>query len=186
MKSGDKERRWRVLESQYLHKRPWLTVRLEKLQMPNGKVVPEYYVLEYPDWINVIAITEAKEFVMVKQYRPGIGKSFYELCAGVCEQDDSSPLEAAKRELLEETGYGGGIWREFLHIAPNASASNNWSHCFIAKNVKKISKQLLDESEDLTVHLFSFQQVKKLLERGNIVQATMVAPLWKFVAKYNI
>ncbi|MFA5651116.1 MAG: NUDIX hydrolase [Proteiniphilum sp.] len=181
-KRKDDPGRWRVLESEYLHNRPWLTVRRETLQMPNGTVVPEYYVLEYPDWVNIIAITKEKQFILVKQYRPGIGATCVELCAGVCEKSDASPLISAQRELMEETGYGGGEWREFMRVAPNASAANNFSYCFIAENVKKMGEQALDASEELTVHLFSFEEVKELLEEGKIIQATMAAPLWKYIA----
>ncbi len=185
MKQKKESLNWKVLESNYLHKRPWLTERLEKLLMPNGNIVPEYYVLEYPNWVNIIAITKEKKFVMVKQYRPGIGEICLELCAGVCEKEDVSPLISAQRELLEETGYGGGSWTEFIRIAPNASAANNWSYCFIAVDVEKIGEQALDDSEDLSVHLLTFMEVRELLENGKIVQATMAAPLWKFMAKYH-
>lgn len=181
-KQKDNPGRWRVLDSEYLHHRPWLTVRRETLQMPDGTVVPEYYVLEYPNWVNIIAITKEKQFVLVKQFRPGIQETCLELCAGVCEKNDASPLISAQRELLEETGYGGGEWTEFMRVAPNASAANNYSYCFIAENVEKIAEQALDTSEDLTVHLFSFEEVKKMLEEGMFIQATMVAPLWKFMA----
>lgn len=182
MDPENEKRRWKVLESEYLHRRPWLTVRKEKLQMPDGTVVPEYYVLEYPDWVNIIAITREGKFIMVKQYRPGIEETCFELCAGVSEKEDASPLVSAQRELMEETGYGGGTWREFMRIAPNASATNNYSYCFIAEDVEKLGDQALDESEALTVHLLSFEELKELLEKGEIVQATMAAPLWKYMA----
>ncbi len=176
---------WKVLESEYLHKRPWLTVRKEKLEMPNGNVIPEYYVLEYPNWVNTIAITKEGQFIMVQQYRPGIEKTCFELCAGVCEKKDPSVLAAAQRELLEETGYSGGTWTEFMRVAPNASAANNYSWCFVAENVEKTGDQALEESEELTVHLLTFEQVKELLASGQIIQATMAAPLWKYVAIHD-
>lgn len=177
--------RWEVLEREYLHDRPWLTVRRETLRMPDGTLVPEYYVLEYPDWVNIIAITKERQFIMVRQYRPGIGETCLELCAGVREEEDASPLISAQRELLEETGYGGGEWSEFARVAPNASAMNNYSYCFIAENVEKIGEQSLDISEDLTVHHFSFEELKEQLEKGNIVQATMAAALWKYMATHD-
>lgn len=176
---------WKVMHSEYLHREPWLTVRKEILKLPNGAVTPDYYVLEYANWVNIIAITKDEQFVMVRQYRHGIGKTCMELCAGVCEANDASPLESAKRELMEETGYGGGTWTLWLCVAPNASANTNYSYCFVAEGVEKIGAQTLDESEDLTVHLFSFDEVKAMLENGEIVQATMAAPLWKFVAQRN-
>ena len=101
---------WKVLHSEYLSRKPWLTVRCDHLKLPNGNEIPNYYVLEYPDWINVLAITKDQKFVFVKQYRHALGITAYELCAGVCETSDASPLESAKRELSEETGYGNGTW----------------------------------------------------------------------------
>ena len=177
--------KWNVLERKYLHNRPWLTVRRETLQMPDGRVVPEYYILEYPDWVNTIAITREGQFIMVKQYRPGIDATCLELCAGVREEEDASPLVSAQRELLEETGYGGGEWSEFMRISPNASAMNNFSYCFIAKNVEKIGEQSLDSSEELTVHLFTPEELEEQLVQGNIIQATMAAPLWKYMALHQ-
>jgi len=176
---------WKVLESEYLHKRPWLTVRKEKLQMSNGKVIPEYYVLEYPNWVNIIAITKEGQFILVQQYRPGIGETCFELCAGVCEKEDPSLLASAQRELMEETGYGGGTWSEFMRVAPNASAANNYSWCFIAEGVEKTGDQALDEAEELMVHLLNYEQVRELLSSGQIVQATMAAPLWKYMAIHD-
>lgn len=174
-----------MIESEYLHREPWLTVRKEKLRMPNGNIVPDYYVLEYPNWVNIIAITQDNLFVLVSQYRHGIEKSCFEICAGVCDNTDHSALEAAKRELLEETGYGNGTWEEFMKIAPNASAANNYSYCFVARNVQKVSFPSPEQSEDINVHLFTYEEMKHLITSGQIVQATMLAPLWKFIAEFE-
>ena len=112
MKASDDDRKWKVLKSEYLFKRPWLTARRDEVELPNGARNPEYYVLEYPNWVNVLAITRDGKFLMVRQYRHGLGKTCYELCAGVCEATDASPLDAARRELLEETGYFYGASAE--------------------------------------------------------------------------
>lgn len=77
---------WEVLSSVYLIKRPWLTARKDCVKLPNGIVNDEFYVLEYPEWVNVIAITKDGKMVLVHQYRHGIRKTCYELCAGVCEE----------------------------------------------------------------------------------------------------
>ena len=103
-------RPWRVLSSEYVARRPWFTVRRESVELPTGAVVPEWYVFEFPDWVNVIARTREGLFVMISQYRHALGETRYELVAGTCEQGET-PLESAQRELLEEAGYGGGsIW----------------------------------------------------------------------------
>ena len=117
-------KKWKVRSSEYLFKRPWLTVRKDCLQLPNNAVIDEYYVLEYPSWINVIAITKDGRFVMVEQYRHGLGEVFTELVAGVVEKGEP-PLEAAKRELAEETGFGGGTWSLLTVLGPNPGNMNN-------------------------------------------------------------
>ena len=129
-KNYNDDGKWKILDSSYLSRRPWLTVRREILETPQGKKIPEYYVLEYPDWVNVIARTKDGEFIFVRQYRHGLGVTEYELCAGVCEKSDKSPLDAAKRELAEETGFGGGQWRLLMTTCANPSTQNNVTHCF--------------------------------------------------------
>ena len=106
-----KDMKWDVLHSEYIIRRPWLTARRDKVRLPDGRVNDEYYVLEYPDWVNVIAITPDDRFVLVRQYRHGLGRTSFELCAGVCEKGET-PEESARRELFEETGYTGGEWHE--------------------------------------------------------------------------
>lgn len=174
-------KKWKVLGSEYLIKRPWLTARRDTVELPNGKVHPEYYILEYPDWINVIAITEEGELVMVEQYRHGLREVFTELVAGVIEPGEE-PLCAAQRELLEETGYAGGEWRLFSVISSNPSTNNNLTYCFIAEGVEKVADQHLDATEDIAVHLLTEQEVRTMLNNDQIKQALMAAPLWKYFA----
>ena len=83
-------RPWRVLSEEYLIRRPWCTVRRDSVELPTGVVVPEWYVFEFPDWVNVIAITKEGEFVMISQYRHGVKQTRYELVAGCCEQGESA------------------------------------------------------------------------------------------------
>ena len=180
----EKEKAWKTVSSKYLFRRPWLTVRCEDMLLPNGNHIPEYYILEYPDWVNTIAITKDGKFVFVRQYRPGLGRTSYELCAGVCDKEDASPLVSAQRELWEETGYGKGNWQEYMVISANPSTHTNLTHCFLATDVEPIDHQHLEDTEDLSVHLLTFEEVKQLLENNEIMQSLNTAPLWKYVAEH--
>ncbi len=177
--------RWETISSEYLFRRPWLTVRHDKVRLPDGRINPEFYVLEYPDWVNIIAITADGEFVMERQYRHGLDKTCYELAAGVVE-DGETPLEAARRELEEETGYGGGEWKELMLISGNPSTTSNLTHCFLAVGVEKVSAQHLDSTEDLCVCLLALDQVRQLLVSDKIRQSLMAAPLWKYFAENRL
>ena len=101
---------WKVLTREYLAKKLWYTVRVDRVELPNGTVIPEYWINEYPPWVNVVALTEKDEVVLIRQYRHGIGAVHYEIPAGTTDPEDKSLEEAARRELQEETGYVGGRW----------------------------------------------------------------------------
>lgn len=174
-------RKWTVLASEYLARKPWFTVRHESLVSPEGRRIPDYYVLEYPDWVNVIAVTARGEYLMVSQYRHGLGTTDYELVAGVSEPSDASMLDAARRELLEETGYGGGRWRLLTVVAPNPATQNNRTYCFVAEGVEAIAEQRLDPTEEVRVHRLRLDEVKELLHGDRIRQALMAAPLWRYL-----
>lgn len=175
----NEERKWKILSSEYLIRRPWLTARRDVAELPDGRINDEYYVLEYPDWVNVIAVTEEGDMVLERQYRHALGKTCYELPCGVIEAGET-PLEAAKRELLEETGYAGGEWREWMVLSPNPATSTNLTHSFLATGVRKVDGQHLDATEDIEVHLKRPEFVRDLLADNQILQALMAAPLWKY------
>ncbi len=177
--------KWKVLKSEYLFRRPWLTVRRDCVELPDGRQNPEFYVLEYPDWVNVIAITEDGKFVMERQYRHGLGKTCFEIPAGVIEEGED-PLDAAKRELMEETGYGEGTWRKIMTVSGNSSTTDNLSHCYVAEGVRKISGQHLDSTEDLEIVLLDTAQVKDLMVNDQIKQALMAAPLWRYFSEQGL
>ena len=174
-------KKWKTLSSEYLHRRPWLTVRKDVVQLPNGVIHDEYYVLEYPTWVNVIARTRDSKYVMVEQYRHGLQEIFTELVAGIAEPGEQ-PIEAARRELLEETGYGNGEWRLNMVICANPGSQNNLTYSFIADGVEKISEQHLDTTEDVEVKLLDESEVIDLISSDKMKQALMAAPLWKYFA----
>ena len=152
------------------------------MKLPNGTVIPEYYVLEYPTWVNVIALTDDGKFVLVRQYRHALGETRYELCAGVCEEGEE-PLAAAQRELFEETGYSGGEWELWMTLSANASSMNNLTYCYLATGVKRTSTQHLEPTEDLTVHLVTRKRLFAMLKADEFRQALMMAPLWKYFSQ---
>ena len=161
--------KWKTLSQRYLIEKPWLTARVDKVELPTGAVIDEYYVLEYPDWVNTIAITKEEKFVFVRQYRYALGKTVNELCAGVIEKGEE-PMAAARRELMEETGFGGGNWQEWMTISANPSTHTNLTHCFLAIDVELLSEQHLDEGEDAGAHLYTPGSVRYVAERRGLAE----------------
>lgn len=182
LKRSDAEMRWKTLSSEYIIKEPWMTARKDKLELPDGRVKEAYWSLEYPDWINVIAITKEGKYIFERQYRHGLDVVEWEIPAGVIEKGEE-PMAAAKRELMEETGFGGGEWESFMKICQNPSTCNNTTHCFLARGVEHIGSQHFDANEDLDVYFLTEDEVRDILENGEINQALMAAPLWKYFCK---
>lgn len=179
MKEEDAGMMWETLSSEYLFKRPWMTARKDRVRLPSGVEMPEYYVLEYPDWCNVIAITKDGQFLMEKQYRHAQHFVGYEIPAG-CVEEGETPLQAAQRELYEETGYGKGKWSLFMKTSPNPSTSTNYCYTYLAVGVEQISVQHLEKTEDIKVIQMSREDVFALLSNDKFHQALMAAPLWKY------
>lgn len=161
---------WTVLESEYLFKQPWLTVRKDHCRTPNGSEIPAYYVNEYPEWVNVFAVTDEGKVLMVQQYRHGIGQISVELPGGVAEEGENLEL-ACKRELLEETGYEFQDWEFLGRVSANPSTTNNFTHFYLARNGKKVAAQKLDEAEELEVLELTVAEVKDLVFQNKIVQS---------------
>ena len=172
---------WEILDSSYPFSCPWLKVRKDVVRLPNGVVVPDFYVTESPDWVNVIAITTDGKFIIEEQYRHGIQKVCFELCAGMVDEDET-PLEAAKRELMEETGFSGGNWTSFGMSVPNASGSTTKCYHFLAINVERIQNPEPEKTEDINIHLLTEQELKQIMLDGRIAEAVMLAPLWRYFA----
>ncbi len=172
---------WKVLSREYLARKPWYTVRVDRVELPNGTVIPEYWVNEYAPWVNVVAVTERDEVVLIRQYRHGIEKVHYELPAGTTDPEDKSLEEAARRELREETGYGGGRWSLLATLSANPALQNNLTYTYLAESVTSLGAPAPEASEEMTVHLTPLTEVEALLETGGFVQALHAAPLLKLL-----
>lgn len=171
---------WKILASSYIHK----NVRIDQCELPDGKVI-DGFVLEYHDWVNVVALTRDKQVVMEKQYRHGIQKTILEIPGGVIDASDESPLDAARRELLEETGYSGDTFIQIGKVCPNPANQTNTIHSFLALDVKKVAEQALDETEDIEVVLKPLEEVISMARNGELLQSMQVSAVFFTLAYLN-
>jgi 8-oxo-dGTP pyrophosphatase MutT (NUDIX family) len=173
---------WRPLGSQYVVQDEWLRLRADTYEMPDGRVLSPFYVLECRPWVNVVALTPARQVVLVRQYRPGARQVMLELPGGGANPDDPSLLEAIRRELLEETGYGGGEFVELGILRPNSASQTNTVHSFLATNVVPTGDLRPDDAEFLEVVLAPLDEVVALARDGGLPQAMHVATLFLALA----
>jgi ADP-ribose pyrophosphatase len=165
-----KDLTWKKLSSTYIHRGPWATLRSDRCEMPDGHIVEDYYVLEYSNWVNAVAITEDNKVLMVKQYRHAAEIVSLEIPGGVID-DGETPEQALRRELLEENGYHFDDFELLCTIYANPSTANNHTYCYLARGGKKVQEQHLDDQEEIVVETFTIPEVKKLLAENKIAQA---------------
>jgi len=166
-------RPWKVLESNHLRK----NVRVDQCEFPNGKIV-EAVVLEYGTWVTILALTKDQQVVLIKQYRHGVQKVIAELPGGVMDKDDAGPRGAAKRELLEETGYSSDTFIQVGKASPNPANQTNLIYSFLALAVEKVSGQTLDDTEEIEVFLKPLEEVIAMARNGELLQSMQVSTLF--------
>ncbi len=168
------DERWERLHSETLLKTPYFALRSESLRLPDGAVKDPYYVLERPDAAIVFPVTEAGEVVLVRQYRPPVERMELGLPAGLVENGEE-PEAAARRELLEETGYGGGEWRPLGAVASSPSLKDNWAYLYLALGVEEKSRPDPDEHERLKIERVPVDEMFGRVASGEIFSSSGVA-----------
>jgi 8-oxo-dGTP pyrophosphatase MutT (NUDIX family) len=161
---------WKKLSSRYLVKENWATLRVDSCQMPDGTLIDDYYVLEYPDWANAVAVTENNEIIIIRQYRHAAEKIITEIPGG-CIDPGENPADAIKRELLEETGYAFSEIKFLGSLYANPSTAGNKTHMYLATGGRKIQEQHLDGREEINVELISIAKLQEMVLAGEFEQA---------------
>lgn len=180
-----KDLRWTILESTSVFKDTWFNVRKETCRKPDGTIVSPYYVYDFPTWVTVFAVTKEQQAVMIKQYRHAIGEVSMEIPGGCVDDEDENLEQAARRELLEETGYSFEKLHYLGKTSPNPSTNSNWMHMFLATGGEKTSEQQLDANEEIEVLLHDINTVKQLLKEQKIIQAMHVTCIYYAIEKLN-
>ncbi|TDG37942.1 NUDIX hydrolase [Pedobacter changchengzhani] len=174
--------KWRKIASKYLVKAQWATLRVDTCELQSGAIKDDYYVLEYPNWVNAVALTEEGKVIMVRQYRHAADIISLEIPGGVMDGDEA-PEFAIKRELQEETGYTFKTCKLVATLYPNPATSNNKTFTYVLTGGIKTHAQHLDEHEILNVEEYTIDEVKQLLKDNKIDQALHVAGLFYGLAE---
>ena len=170
---------WKVLESQEIFSSGIFQLKVDRCELPDGRIMPKYYVMDFPDWVNVVPVTEDGQFILIKQYRHASKKIHIEIPGGSTDPHrNESNLEGARRELLEETGFDSSHIVKVSSHYPNPAMQSNQMHTYVALDCKKVQEQNLDPYEDLSLYFCTKEQVKKHLENGDIDHTIMIASLY--------
>ncbi len=164
---------WQRRNSEQLADCRVFRVRRDRSENPRGGRVHDFYVIEAPDWINVVPLTSAGEVVLIEQYRHGAEEISLEIPGGMVDEGES-PHEAAGRELLEETGYEASEIVYLGKTRPNPAIQDNWIHTFLARGVEFRHEPTFDTTEHTVVRLVPLERIPSLIADGKINHSLVV------------
>ena len=173
-------KKWQILKSVEIFKNPYFRLRSDRCLLPDKREMPDYYVMEFTDWVNVVPVTHDGKIVLIKQYRHATQEVCIEVPGGSIDPGSTEePMAAGLRELKEETGYVPEDIRLVGKHYPNPATQNNAMHTFIAFGCQKEQEQELDAFEDIEVITCTVAETLQLAFDGKIMHSIILASLFK-------
>jgi 8-oxo-dGDP phosphatase len=166
---------WAIADSQTLVQDKWINLKSQSCVDGQGRTIAPYYVLDYPDWVQVVCLTSDDEILLVEQYRHAAAMTCLELPGGAIDAGET-PLQGAQRELLEETGIVGRDWVSLGALAANPALQTNKIHVF-GCYVDSQSTRSLDETEEINCHTLDREAVRVAIKDQKFGQMLHVGSL---------
>jgi 8-oxo-dGTP pyrophosphatase MutT (NUDIX family) len=167
---------WRVLSSERVIEDRWIDLRADRCVTAAGVEIAPYYVLAYPAWVHVVAITPDDELVLVQQYRHGAGLACLEIPGGVIDPTDVDPIAAGRRELSEETGFAANTWQMVSSLYANPANQTNRVHTVLAFDARPVAAPRLEHGEvGMTVQCRPVAEILAGLGSGILPQSMQVS-----------
>lgn len=177
---------WENLDRKYVLDTKFLRVRQDSVRLPNGVVMDDYFVIEKKNVSLILAIDENKNIILKDEYRYPIDKHLIELPGGTFDLDETNPLEVAKRELLEETGYIADEWELLFANYDYPTKDINQVNIYLAKNIRKITEQKLDISEDIKFRFVPLQEAVSMCMNNLICVNGSIAAILKTARLFGV
>jgi len=170
-------RPWRRVARRTLVRDRWIHMRADAWETGSGVLLDPWYMLEWRDWVNVVALTADDRLVLVRQFRPGAGAAVLELPGGIMEPGETDPVAAGGREFREETGYEAEEFHLVAALSPDPAHATNRIHFVLALGAAPGAAQHLDPGEEIAVELHPVAAVLAGLAEGMLGNASHVGGL---------
>jgi 8-oxo-dGTP pyrophosphatase MutT (NUDIX family) len=165
---------WERVAEEHVYRCRVFTVRRDRSRFSRDRAEHDFHVLECPDWVNIVPLTPAGEVVMVRQFRHGTRTLTLEIPGGMIDPDDPSPPVAARREMVEESGFDSDDVRPLGVIHPNPAIQANRCHTFVAHDVTPCAQPSFDSTEETEVVLVPLADIPARIRDGTIAHALVV------------
>ena len=175
-------RKWERLSSERVADMRIFTVNRHLMRNPRNGRDREISLLETPDWVNVIGLTDDRHVVLVEQYRHGVDEITLEIPGGLVDRGED-PRDAAVRELREESGFTGTRVSELGRVQPNPAFLDNVCHTYLVEGCARTHDLDLDAGEDIEVHLIPLDDIPRVIAEGRIEHALVVCGFWWLASK---
>ena len=161
-------RNWEVVASREVYAaRPWMRVEQQTVRLPDGRLIRDYHRIEHPDCCVVLAQTPSEEIIVERQYKHGPGKVGLSLPEGAIDPGET-PLRAAQRELLEETGYEASAGRSLGAFWMNGNYGSGCAHLLCARDARKVAAPASGDLEEMEILLLTRVELRTALLRGEV------------------
>lgn len=177
MTSNGLHKPWHVLERKDVYAAPpWLTLAVEKVELPDGRVIDDFYHLEIPDFVVIFAETASGGILTIGQYKHGAGQASLTLPSGQVDNGEA-PILAAKRELLEETGYQAPSWRHLGSYTVNGNLGCGKGHFFLATKAHQVQEPDSGDLEEMEINILTCEALKKSIDDGHVILLNHIAAI---------
>ncbi len=183
-KKSDLADKWEVSPGRVVLETPIVNINAGPVRCKRSGREKEFYLFDFPDWVNVVALTPEKEIVLIRQFRYGSNRVEIEIPGGMINAGET-PLEAGCRELLEETGYAGKGGRIIGKVCPNPAIQGNFCHTVLVEEAVKVAEPNFDEMEDIECFLHPENDVLKTAVSGAIDHGLVLNALMFYAHNRN-
>ncbi|UBF24645.1 NUDIX hydrolase [Kovacikia minuta CCNUW1] len=168
---------WKILKTQEVFvAKPWITLSVQQVALPDGKIVDDYYQIALQEYAVIVAQTTDGRIIIEQQYKHGLGRVSLTLPGGAIEPGED-PLAAAKRELLEETGYIAENWQSQGNFVNNANYGGGKAHIFTANNAQPVAAPQSGDLEEIKILLMTPEQILSAVQQGDVAILGAIAAI---------
>ena len=158
---------WDIFSDRVILETPVMTIKAGPVCCRRSGKQKDFYLLDFPDWVNVIALTPERDVVLIRQFRYGSNRMEIEIPGGMVNAQEP-PIEAGCRELLEETGYAGCNARIIGRVCPNPALQRNYCYTVLVEKAVKVTEPSMDDMEDIESFLLAEKEISSRIAAGDI------------------